>query len=687
MQTITLPTIVLARWLVKILICLQIMNDLVFLILSLALTLSGIILIFFAPSTVKSGILVGLVIVTSILTSIPAIHALLGVPFEAIFHSRAFGVIPIHIDGLSAWFILIINLTCINGALYGREYMKNYSEQKNNLSLHWILFLLFQSSMLWVCMVQNSIVFLILWEIMSLSSMMLVIFDYQKKNTLKAGLNYLVQMHIGVVFLTIAFVWVYFTQGSFEFSAIGAFFSNQTNIWLFLLFFVGFGIKAGFIPLHSWLPHAHPAAPSHVSGVMSGVIVKLGIYGIFRIITFLKMDYLILGESILLLSILTGIYGILNAAVQFDFKKMLAYCTIENIGIIGAGLGLGLIGMGNQNQVLILLGFGGALLHILNHSLFKSLLFFSAGSVYQQTHTRNIEKLGGLIKKMPATALLFLVGSLAIGGLPPFNGFISEFLIFSGFLEGIKILGNAQTTLMIFSLAGLAIIGGVSLLTFTKNFGMIFLGNPRSTLQQEPKETSLAMRFPQYLIIAIMLSIGIFPEFYYSSVLNILKSNAFFQVENVNVLPQIQLVSWVGKFSFLFLILLSVVVFLRYYFVRSRKAVENTTWGCGYVGVAEKAQYTGKSYSKTLAKLLNFILRENKKYQEISTHEIFPEKRQYASGYMDLVESTVIDKGIKRLLNFLNLFQFIQNGKIQSYLIYGIVFIVLVFLGTLFNLI
>ena len=197
---------------------------------------------------------------------------------------------------------------------------------------------------------------------------------------------------------------------------------------------------------------------------------------------------------------------------------MLAYCTIENIGIIGIGIGLGLMGIGSGNSVMIILGFAGALLHTLNHSLFKSLLFFTAGSVYQQTHTRDMEKLGGLVHSMPQTAMFFLIGGMAIGGLPPFNGFVSEFLLYSGILLGIKSIGITYITLMIFSLAGLALIGGISMLTFTKSFGTIFLGNPRTHLHQQPREVTLGMRLPQYFILIIMLSIGLFPQFYFSVV-------------------------------------------------------------------------------------------------------------------------------------------------------------------------
>ena len=268
------------------------MTDSLLLFLGLLLPVAGMISIPFLPHSFRAKVNFIFVILIAAVTSIPAVKALAGNNADAVISKTlVFGNISFHIDSLSAWFILIINLTCINGAFYGIGYMKQYHEQRANLSLHWILFLLFQSSMLWVCMVQNGLVFLIVWELMSISSFLLVIFEHQNKTTLQAGINYLGQMHIGVLFLAAAFIWVYFSEGSFEFSAIEKFFSSHPNLWLFLLFFAGFGIKAGFIPLHSWLPQAHPAAPSHISGVMSGVIVKLGIYGIFRMIFFLKQDY------------------------------------------------------------------------------------------------------------------------------------------------------------------------------------------------------------------------------------------------------------------------------------------------------------------------------------------------------------------------------------------------------------
>jgi formate hydrogenlyase subunit 3/multisubunit Na+/H+ antiporter MnhD subunit len=666
------------------------MTDALFLVSSVAVTVIGLLLIGFLPSGKKAGANALLVFSNAILTSIPAFHVLFNQPIELIIPDFSFfGDIAVRIDALSAWFILIINFTGITGALYGIGYMKTYREDHYNLSMHWMLFFLFHSSMLWVCMIQQSFAFLIAWEIMSISSFLLVIFEHQNKKTLKAGINYLIQMHISVAILTAAFIWVYSKTGSYDFKAIGTFFGSNPNIWLFILFFVGFGIKAGFIPFHSWLPHAHPSAPSHVSGVMSGVIVKMGIYGVFRIVLFLKHDFILLGEIVLTLSVLTGLYGILNAAVHRDFKKMLAYCTIENIGIIGTGIGIGLIGMGSGNNLIVVFGFGGALLHTLNHSLFKSLLFFSAGSIYQQTHTRDMEKLGGLLRKMPKTGFLYLLGALAIGGLPPFNGFVSEFLLYIGYLEGIKTLDVANGTLMMFSLASLAIIGGISMLAFSKTFGTIFLGSARTPLHNEPHEVARVMLFPQYMILAVMLSIGLFPQFYFSVVLKtialFLPAISVLTVSTVN--PAIDVISVIGRYSFMFICMMLLVYLLRQYVTSKRKKVFNPTWGCAYVAPNTRMQYTGKSFSKTLGKLFNFVIIEEKRYKERPVSETFPQTTKHSSHYVDFFETRIINGLVKKLVYSMNYFQFVQNGKTQAYVLYGVFFILLVFLSTLFNFI
>lgn len=659
------------------------------LLLHFGVLVAGITLVVLVPERVKAIFTFAFAGLNSLITSYIAIQGIISNGIEVNLAGGNFlGAIPFRIDSLSAWFILIINLISTAGILYGIGYLKVYKPLRSILTVHWVFFLLFQSSMLWVCMVQNSIAFLVAWEIMSISSMFLVLFDHTDPKVLKAGINYMVQMHLSVVLLTISFIWVYFQTGTFDFKGIGTFFGANANIWLFLLFFAGFGLKAGFIGLHTWLPHAHPAAPSHVSGVMSGVIVKMGIYGILRVITYLKADFIVLGEIVLSASVLTGLFGIMNAAVHRDFKRMLAYCTIENIGIIGIGIGLGLIGLGRSNNLLVFLGFGGALLHVLNHSLFKSLLFFSAGAVYQQTHTRDMDKLGGLAKKMPQTAALFLIGAIAIGGIPPFNGFISEFIIYCGLLNGIESANIAEITLMIMSFAGLSIIGGISILTFTKTFGTIFLGAQRQPLHHEPKEVSNTMLVPQYIMVGFMLLVAFLPGCFLQ-LMNMVIGGIFPDLNmasNPALLRYASVMQHISLYSLLFIAFIGLIYLLRSRVSAAKEIVYDQTWGCGYVASTPKIQYTGKSFSKSLGKLFHFVLIEKKSYSELKSDEIFPKTRRYASHYLDFFEHRIIDPIIGRLQYFIDLFKFVQNGKVQAYVLYGILFVLFIFIGTILNL-
>jgi hydrogenase-4 component B len=655
---------------------------------TILLTALAFLLILVLPQRFLFWISAISVVYTSFSTSWIAIHALLHQPVELTIQFGNFaGEVLLKLDGLSSWFILIINFTVVTGFFYGTGYLKNYQLSRAKRSLHWILFLFFHLSMLFVCMVQNGFAFLVVWEIMSLTSMMLVLFDHENPKTFKAAINYFVQMHIGVTFLTIGFIWVYHHTGSFSFDAIHTYFQGNRNLWLFLLFFAGFGIKAGFIPFHSWLPHAHPAAPAHVSGVMSGVIVKLGIYGILRMITFLEADFLVLGEIILTLSILTSLYGILNAAVHRDFKRMLAYCTIENIGIIGIGIGIGLMGIGNNNDLMYYLGFGGALLHVLNHSLFKSLLFYASGSIYQQSHTQNMENLGGLIKYMPRTAVVFLIGALSIGGLPPFNGFVSEFLIYNGLVAGVNNSSISQTILFVLTLAGLGIVGGLSLLTFTKSFGTIFLGQPRTKLSHQPQEVSNKMLVPQYATIAMMLSIAFFPQIYLKFIGTILVKLHPMQ-SNHSILDGIVASSVrISLYSLLLVGIVAATWLLRALLLKNKSLKRGATWGCGYVATNQRQQYTGKSFSKPLSKIFNVLVIEKKQFEELKQGEIFPARKSYGSHYQDLFEKKLIFPVADWMVNSANYFSFIQNGRIQSYVLYGIVFVLAMILLSIFNIV
>ncbi len=466
----------------------------------LGITLIFIILVIFSKETRSGTFALAAVLINGGISSWLAVQAVLGHPFSEIINGGSiFGDIPVRIDALSGWFILMMNFTVLTGVLYGRRYMKHYEDGSGIINLHFVSFIINHFSLIGIFCLQNSLAFLYIWEVMALSSFVMVIFEYKKPETLRAGINFLIQSHICILFLTVGLIWVSSRTGSYDFNAIASYCASVNpaiSFLLFLCFFIGFAIKAGFVPFHTWLPYAHPVAPSHVSGIMSGVMIKLGIFGILRMLLLVNHDYLSIGYFILAVSLISGLYGVILAIVQHNLKKLLAYHSIENIGIIGMGIGLGAIGVGIQNPYLAYAGFAGALLHILNHSLFKSLLFYTAGSVYQAIHTLNIDSMGGLIKKMPQTAVLFLIAALAICGLPPFNGFVSEFLIYLGFFEGIHLGSLSLTTVFILSVLGLVLIGGLALLCFTKAFGIIFLGQERKQFQHEVHEAEPSKLFP-----------------------------------------------------------------------------------------------------------------------------------------------------------------------------------------------
>lgn len=652
---------------------------------TLPASIIGCIVIPFCLPKTKCIIVTVIVIANSVLSSIPAFGAMGGQMIEIVFSNVGiFGDVPVRIDPLAAWFILIVNLTCINGTIYGMGYMRSYEGQRNNLSLHWCLLIIFHLSMVWVCALQHGLAFLIAWEAMSLSSFLLILFDHARVKTIKAGVNYLVQMHIGVAFLTAAFIGLAISGGSYDFATMFSLFNKEGTVWALAFLFIGFGIKAGFVPLHTWLPHAHPAAPSHISGIMSGVIVKMGIYGILRMITFIHTNLIIIGEIILLVAVITAFYGILNAAIHRDFKRMLAFCTIENIGIVGIGIGIGLIGKGLNNHEMTFLGFAGALLHVLNHSLYKSLLFFASGNVYKLVHTRNMEHLGGLIKIIPLSGLFFLIGSLAIGGLPPFNGFLSKFLIYSSLVEAIRVESFQLSVIMIGCIAGLALAGGLSIFTFTKSFSVIFLGTPRSTYHPQPKEVLSYTHLPFFVITLLMLAIGIFPATITDSVQRVVSSidSTLPAAGFIDVAP---VLSSVGLASAILMVLIASIYFLRTR-IGSAISSQSPTWGCGYAVASSKLQYSGKSFSKPLAKLFSFLTGEQKKYSEIKTTVVFPSERHYQSNYPEFFEKNIFDKVSNQLLHFLSRFRFIHNGQVQMYVLYGFLFMMGMIIATFLNL-
>jgi len=593
------------------------------------------------------------------------------------------------IDTLTAYFTLVINITVLIGFLYARGYLEPYRARMNALrfSIHYFSYLWLWLSMVMVVMVRDGLPFLIVWEIMALSSFFLVIFDAEDRNIMKTGISYLIQMHVGMFFILVAFLLVQKDTGRMSFDALGEYFAGNRNLPLFFLFFIGFAIKAGFIPLHTWLPEAHPAAPSHVSGVMSGVMIKMGIYGILRVVATMQADLLIAGVVILLLSLVSGVMGVMMAIMQKDFKRMLAYSTIENVGIIGIGIGLGITGQAIGNHSLAILGFAGGLLHILNHSLFKSLLFFNAGSVYHAVHTRNMEQTGGLMKRMPWTALLFLTGSLAICGLPPFNGFISEYLIYMGMITSLSGATLMHSILIVGSIVGLSLIGGLAVFAFTRVFGVVFLGQPRSGQAGHASEAGRSMLMPQLLTVALILFIGLASPLVVKPVFGIAGS-----VLNIEAQPLVtgaftSNLSEISLAGGIFVITLGALLLYRKYHLSRRTVERGPTWGCGYTAPTSKQQYTATSYAYNYNHIAKPVLQTRKEIDEIGPEEVFPRKRKFVQHSDDLFRRNLVDRPVDFVSGLLKRIAVMQTGQIRHYILYAFVFMLFVLFLAMLNII
>lgn len=641
--------------------------------------ISAVIAVLSVRTKWKGIITISTVILISLLSGIIAVKSLLGTSFELLLSGTLlFGKVPVRVDSLSAWFILTINFTFFTGAVYGFNYMKKYREMKSEISMHCVAFLLAHFSLLGICSVQNGFIFLLLWELMAISLFLLVIFEHYKADTIKAGINYIVQSHISIVFIMLGFIYVAYKTGDYSFNAIAEFSRQQSTLAgtaLFLCFFAGFAIKSGFVPFHTWLPYAHPAAPTHVSGIMSGVVIKIGIYGILRMLLLIKTDYTTIGYIILTVSIFTGIYGVMLATIQHDLKKLLAYHSIENIGIIGIGIGLGCIGLGATNKWMAILGFSGAMLHTLNHSLFKSLLFYSSGNVLQAYHTINIERLGGIIKKMPHTSVLFLTAALAICGLPPLNGFISEFLIFGGLYNWLYSASLLSLLTIVFSIVGLVLIGGMALLCFTKAFSIVFLGDQRSKSESEIKEVGFWQLMPMYLAVSLMVVIGFFPFFFINLLqrpVNLFTHDIVFNMNLIKV-GAIDSLQMINRLFLGFILFVLALLGLRRYFNRKHPLAAGPTWGCGYLPVSSKIQYTSNSFVRSYSKLAKPVLDIEKKEVEIA--EVFPSRKHYETDSYDKIERIFLDKPIGLINRITDMFLFLQNGQLQRYILYGIIFI------------
>jgi formate hydrogenlyase subunit 3/multisubunit Na+/H+ antiporter MnhD subunit len=522
--------------------------------------------------------------------------------------------LSVRLDPLSAFFLLPVLALPALGSIYGLRYWPQAERGGQAIRLQ-LFYGLVTGAMTLVCVAANAILFLVAWEVMALSGFVLVLTEHERPDVQRAAFVYLAAAHVGNLALFALFAVLGRMAGSFEFAAMahldGA---APLAAWAFGLAALGFGLKAGLVPLHFWLPGAHAAAPSHVSALMSGVLLKTGIYGLLRVTGFFASPPLAWGGWLLAAGVVSGVLGVAFALAQHDVKRLLAYHSVENVGIIAMGMGLALMGRSLHQPALVALGFGGAVLHVVNHATFKGLLFLGAGAVHHATGTRELDRLGGLRRTMPWTAALFLVGAAAISGLPPLNGFASEWLVYLAAFRSLELRPTTTASLAVLAAPALALVGGLAAACFAKVVGTVFLGQPRSPDAERGHEPPRAMLAPMVALAAICAVIGLAPAPWIPALARAAAAWSGLPLEAL-ARPAAEATASGWRVSLVALLLLALVALLAAWRRGRLPAPQPTaaTWGCGYDAPTPRMQYTGSSFAELLVLRFRWVFFPKKR--------------------------------------------------------------------------
>lgn len=580
-----------------------------------------------------------------------------------------FGSFSLRLDPLSALFLVPLFLLTGLAAVYGAGYLKAY-EGRKPLGLAWAAFNLLAAAMLLVFTAANALLFLTGWELMAASSFLLVLFEHEKEQARKAGFIYLAAGGTGALLLMAVFALLAPASGSLEFSAFAAPAGAATPV--FLLALAGFGLKAGFIPLHVWLPEAHPAAPSHVSAVMSGVMIKTGVYGLLRLLPLLQPWPAWWGWLLLAVGAVSCLGGVLFSLAQHELKRVLAYSSIENVGIILLALGLGMTAASASNPALAAAAFAGALLHAVNHSLFKGLLFMGAGAALHGAGTGELEALGGLSKRMPAASALFLAGAAAACALPPFNGFAGEFLIYAGAFRALNAHGPVGIAGAAAGLA-LACAGALAVASFTRAFGAAFLGEPRTARAAGAHPPPALMTVPMLLLALLCLACGLAAPVLLAPVC----AAAAVCLGPVPSPDLAEPLAYISAGGLALLALLALAAAKRRAFLGGRVPASAGTWDCGYAAPSPRMQYGASSFAQPLTDFFQPLLRKIGQYPVIA--EYFPARASFSAEAQAVFYNTVYLPAAARLRDLAFRFSWLQHGRLQIYIMY----IVLTLIGLL----
>lgn len=599
-----------------------------------------------------SGVLGG-----TVLIAIPAIQVLLGGPPLSLRWSAGApgGDWVLGLDPLSAAFLLTILIPGAASAAFGLGYRASGRSHRAGFSI--VL-----AALVLVALARSVMVFLAAWEVMALGSYGLIVTEHNHSTVRRAGLIYLIATHVATLALVAMFaLWVQ-DRPDWSFAALAEAARDRPRLVapVLALALFGFGIKAGLVPFHFWLPPAHAAAPSHVSALLSGVVIKAGVYGLLRALALLGPPPAWWSWLVLFLGAISAVCGVLWALVQHDIKRLLAYHSVENIGIILIGIGVGGLGARAGNPGVALLGFGAAVLHTMNHALFKSALFLAAGAVYRATGTRQLEQLGGLAARMPLTWIGFLISAIAIVGLPPLNGFVSEWLVFLGLLRA----GQSPGTLRfaVFAIPALALVGGLALACFAKVAGVVFLGTPRSAVAREAKEAEWGRTLPVLLLATACLGIGTLPFLFMRPVL--LASASVAGLGAAAVAPVLKAATAdavrLAQLAGALLITGGGVALVRRGAGRRVRVRHRETWGCGYPAPTSRMQYTASSFAAPLASLFGSLAGLGRQQGATVFH----------SHPVDLVLDGVMLPAWRRIQRIALRLRPIQQGRLHMYLLY-----------------
>lgn len=598
----------------------------------------------------------------------------------------------LRLDPLAAFFVLTISLVALPASIYAFGYMEEFSGRISVGVLGALLngFLL---SMTLVVLADNGFFFLILWEIMSLLSYLLVVTEHEKPGVREAGLFYLIMTHVGTAFIMLTFLIFAREAASFSFEAFrhpARAIPDGVRSMAFFAALIGFGAKAGIVPLHVWLPYAHPAAPSHISGVMSGVMIKTAIYGLIRVyFDFMGGEFpWWWGVTILIAGTVSALLGVMYALMEHDLKGLLAFHSVENIGIILLGIGAGMIFHTYGLQELAALGLLAGLYHTINHATFKALLFFGAGALQFSTHTRNIEEYGGLLRRMPWTGACFLIGAVSIAALPPTNGFVSEWLVFQSLFLSVQLPPLLLKLMLPIAAAMLALTGALALACFAKAFGLSFLAQPRSPQARRAKEVPWSMRAGMGFLAGACVVLGLAPMLVIP-----LLNRVTALLTGVSISAQVlALDGWVVapvtvEFSSISTPVLAVLlvgaggvgVLIARLCGKGLRARYYKTWGCG-LNLTPRMEYSAMGFAQPIKQVFETIYQPAVKLERefLEQSKYFIKHQRFESHIHPMFETYLYEPVVRRLLALADRLRVIQAGSLHVYLSY--IFLTLVLL-------